>query len=150
MVAIVGRGVLPLRAGPGQSGGFRRDGRGYTRMELAILLVPCHLAACVARERDRLTIHRGELICAQRTQWILGFILNGKEAVAVHEFQRMVRSIGVSADVVCQSRSDGLLRIENAREHDEHNRKHRQTQRMAERETHYQLVASFCSVERGN
>ena len=82
MVAIILRGILPFGTGPSQRGGFRRDGRGYTRMERAILLIPCHLAACIARERDRLTVHGGEQIDPRGTQLILGFIHNGKEAPA--------------------------------------------------------------------
>ncbi len=130
MVAIILRGILPFGTGPSQRGGFRRDGRGYTRMERAILLIPCHLAACIARERDRLTVHGGEQIDPRGTQLILGFIHNGKEAVAIHHFKRMARSIGVRANVVCQPRSGGLLRFEPAGEHDQNSRKHRQRQRM--------------------
>ncbi len=99
-------------------------------MERAILLVPCYLAACIARERDRLTDHGGELIDPRGTQWILGFIQNGKKAIAVHHFKRMTRRIGVRANVVCQPRSGGLLRSEAACERDENSRKYRKTQRM--------------------
>jgi len=58
---------------------------------------------------------------------ILGFIHNGKEAVTVHHFKRMARSIGVGANIVCQPRTAGLLGIEPACEGDENRGKRRKT-----------------------
>ena len=129
-VAIIFRGILPFGTGPGQRCGFSRDGHGYARMERAILLIPCHLAVCIARERDRLTVHGGKPIDPRGAQWILGFIHSSKEAVAVHHFKRMAGSIGVRAYIVCRPRSSGLLRSEPACKRDDNSRKHRKTQRM--------------------
>jgi hypothetical protein len=111
-------------------------------MELAILLVPCHLAAFIARKPDRLTAHCGELIDSGGTQRIFGFIQNGKKAIAVHHFKRMTWIIGVCSDVVCRLQSGGLLRFEPAREPDPKNRKHRQTRKMPEVGEESQFIAS--------
>jgi hypothetical protein len=106
-----------------------RDGRGCASMKRAILHVTCHFTACIARERNRLTVQRCEPIDPRWTQRILGFIQNGKKAIAVHHFKRMARSIGVCANVVCQLRSGVLLRFEPAGEKDWNNRKSRKTQK---------------------
>jgi hypothetical protein len=69
-------------------------------VKLAILLVSRDVAVCVAEEGNRLPGERGELIHTRRTERVLGFIQHRKKPVAVYDFERMARSIGVGAHVV--------------------------------------------------
>jgi hypothetical protein len=85
-----------------------------------------HFAACIARERNRLTVQRCEPIDPRWTQWILGFIQNRKKAIAFDDLKRMASGIGVSANLVCQPRSGGLLRFQSAGERAQNSQKTKQ------------------------
>ena len=69
-------------------------------MELAILFVSRDLAVRIAEEGNRLPGDGGELIDSRGAQRVLGFIQNGEKPVAVYDFKRMARGIGVGANVV--------------------------------------------------
>src|SRR3569833_3148633 len=96
-------------------------------MELAILLVSGHLAACVARERDQLTPSRCELVLARWPKRVLRVIHDGKEPVAVRDFNRMSRRIGVSTNVVRQCWGGTLLGIEPPSQRNQHCCEHHET-----------------------
>ena len=69
-------------------------------MKLAILLVSGHVAVRVAEEGNRLPGEGGELVHSRSAERVLGFIQHRKKPVAVYDFERMARSIGVGAHVV--------------------------------------------------
>jgi hypothetical protein len=69
-------------------------------MKLPILFVTGHVAVFVPNERDHLAGDGGELIHTRGPQPVFAFILDRKKPVAVYDFKRMARGVGVGADVV--------------------------------------------------
>src|ERR1700691_6086252 len=92
--------ILPFWPWPPESGGFRTNFGGNSRVELAVLFVANHFAAGVAPECELRSKGGRELIHAGSLKFVLRLVLDGEYLVTRHDLNRMPRAVRVRADVI--------------------------------------------------